>query len=282
MIPAMSAPPPTEPRSCPACGGEDVVPTSRFLPLRYRVCASCGFLTPASPPAEDPSFFTAYGGSGPYTSAEAQRRYEAAARIRVVDRFTSPGRLLEVGSAGGFFLDEARRAGFDVLGVEPSNEMAEYARASFDVPVRTAAIEEAGLPTDSFEVACAWHVLEHLPEPLAGLEAVGRALVPGGRFFAEVPNVASRRARREGARWLHLDPAHHLGAFTPDSARALFVRAGFAIIHAETVPRSAYLRTLGRRVAAGAHLLAATHTWPSRSHHSKHELLRLVARSRRS
>src|SRR5688572_5945371 len=65
-------------------------------------------------------------GSASYADAEAELRREAREVLAMLP--SPPGTLLDVGCAGGVFLDEARAAGFDVLGVEPNATMANSAR----------------------------------------------------------------------------------------------------------------------------------------------------------
>jgi 2-polyprenyl-3-methyl-5-hydroxy-6-metoxy-1,4-benzoquinol methylase len=135
----------------------------------------------------------------------------------VAKRFVARGRLLEIGCASGFFLDAAHRAGFQVTGVEPSEEQAELARARVAADVRAGFLEDIGFETGSFDVSCAWHVLEHIPEPVEGLRLLRAALRPGGTLALEVPNAGSRQALRLGALWPHWDPAHHVNHFTCDA-----------------------------------------------------------------
>ena len=58
------------------------------------------------------AYFAAYAG-GDYLAEEAQRRRESRRRLDLLARTTPPpARLLEVGAAAGFLLDEARRRGY--------------------------------------------------------------------------------------------------------------------------------------------------------------------------
>ncbi len=68
-----------------------------------------------------------------------------------------------------------------------------------------------------FDVVTMWHVLEHLPEPVAALERAAELLAPGGRLIVSVPNNDSWQARLGGDDWLHLDIPRHIYHFTPRS-----------------------------------------------------------------
>src|SRR5439155_426394 len=85
--------------------------------------------------------------------------------VRVLPRrrlraFGARGRLLDVGAATGAFLREARAAGLDAVGIEPSEAAARVARAAW-LDVRATTIEAAELPAGRFDVVTAFDVLEH-------------------------------------------------------------------------------------------------------------------------
>jgi 2-polyprenyl-3-methyl-5-hydroxy-6-metoxy-1,4-benzoquinol methylase len=228
------------------------------------------------------SYYQVYGGlDAGYDADPDRRRYEAHRRLRLVQRFVRTGRLVEIGSAVGYFLDAAKRAGFQVTGIEPAEELARTARERFGVDARAGFIEDSDLQAGSFDVACAWHVLEHIPEPLPVLLDLHRVVGPSGLLALEVPNAASRQAERLGAAWPHWDPAHHVGHYTPAALRALVERAGFKVVLIDTLSGTAYypLRQALRpgAVAGYAREAAQLRAVPRRRHESAHELLRIVA-----
>jgi 2-polyprenyl-3-methyl-5-hydroxy-6-metoxy-1,4-benzoquinol methylase len=227
-------------------------------------------------------YFAEYPGGEAYDVDDAQRRYEAALRVRLVRRFLGGGSLFEVGAAAGHFLALAREAGFQVSGIEPAPSVAASARTRQRVDVRTGFLEDAELSPGSFDAVCMWHVLEHLPEPRAALGRAREALRPGGFLFLEVPNVESYWARRSGRDWFHLDPAHHLAHYAPRSLGRLLKLTDLEPVLTETFPALGYLRP-GRALrpgalAAQARELALLRTLPRHPHPDSHELLRAVAR----
>src|SRR5450755_3446846 len=86
-------------------------------------------------------------------------------RLRMVKSLRPAGRLLEIGCSAGHFLNMARQKGYDVLGVEPDERTAAFAREHYTLDVRTATIDAARLPEGHFDVVCLFDVLEHLSTP---------------------------------------------------------------------------------------------------------------------
>jgi 2-polyprenyl-3-methyl-5-hydroxy-6-metoxy-1,4-benzoquinol methylase len=275
---------------CWACGASGLRPAELpEIPPSLR-CGTCGMVRAAVTDPEavralyGTSYYEVYGGvDASYDADPEARRYESQRRLRLVQRFVRSGRLLEVGSAMGYFLAEAERAGFEVTGIEPAEDLVRRASERFGVDVRAGFVEDADLVAASFDVVCAWHVIEHIPHPLGVLQQLRRSLRASGVIAVEVPNVASHEAGHLGAGWPHLDPAHHVGHYTPAALSALVERAGFTVLHVDTLSGVAYYpprRALRPKALVGsAGLAVRLRALPWRAHQSRHELLRLVARA---
>ncbi len=120
------------------------------------------------------------------------------------------GRVLDVGSGYGFFLEALERAGYEPYGLELSPHAAKRARE------RTAAIIATGSAEDPFPFADAHFaavtlldVIEHLRDYPATLRSCHRVLAPGGKLVVITLNSGSLARPLLGRRWSwHLDPTH--------------------------------------------------------------------------
>lgn len=271
---------------CKGCGGA-TVPCAALAPWPFVSCTACGLVFRARVGADavhavyaDGAYEEGHGRHYAFDEEEAARRRDARVRLRWLARHARSGRLLDVGAAGGAFLVEAMRAGFDAWGVEPTPAFAERARERLGLDVRTGTLEDLALEPAGLDVVTLWHVLEHMPEPLDALGRVHAALRPGGTLAIEVPNFGSAVARHMGAGWMSLQPDVHVNQFSARSVRALVERAGFVPAEVSTVPITPYL-TLPRRL--DPHHLAArakATLWlrsPRGVHPHGHELLRVAA-----
>jgi 2-polyprenyl-3-methyl-5-hydroxy-6-metoxy-1,4-benzoquinol methylase len=137
----------------------------------YRIvrCNACG-LVRSDPVLSDKDLAVLYRESQflyPQESGYAARTY-ASLVTRYFAMLPHPEqiRLLEVGCGNGTFLEEMQRCHLHtVVGVEPGVQAVERASGV----VKTAIINEAfhhGLfPPETFDVVCAFHVVDHLREP---------------------------------------------------------------------------------------------------------------------
>lgn len=171
-----------------------------------------------------------WGGS--YESNETHLRGEA--RRAIADLPCKSGTLLEIGCAGGFFLDEARLAGFDVLGVELNPEMVEHARETLGLTVHCGMFERVGLNNGSFDVIVVQDVMEHVREPRKFTEHAAALLKAGGHLFVRGPledltkervYLAARKLTGRGAAIVNEAP-FHLQGFNAESFRKVIASAG--------------------------------------------------------
>lgn len=99
--------------------------------------------------------------------------------------------LLEIGSSWGYFLHQARTAGFDVAGVEIGDTRREFGRTKLGLEI-VAGFDR--LPAGRrYDVIYTSHVLEHFTDLTTVFDDVSARLAEGGRLFAEVPNVDPER-----------------------------------------------------------------------------------------
>jgi SAM-dependent methyltransferase len=222
--------------SCPACAG----PTQHRALYRKNGCeilrcAQCG-LGRAQQTGFDPSaYYTEDYFSGgrtdgyaDYCSAEAILRREFSHKVAFIRKFRAGGRLLDLGCAYGFFLEEAKRF-YEVAGIEIAEEAAAACRAR-GLNVLTGLADEANLAQlGMVDVIMLLDVIEHLPDPAATLALCRRHLNPDGIIVITTGDFASLYARLAGAHWRLMTPPQHLWFFTPDSLRRLAGALGFRL-----------------------------------------------------
>ena len=274
--------------ACWACGAP-ARSSAEYAAAGLLRCPRCGLLFDPRRGAEqlrelyDESYFEDYGDNASYWEEETYRRRESAVRVKWLRRHGASGRLLEIGAAAGYFVEAARDAGFDAVGLEPAEAMARRGRERAGLDIHAGFLEDADFPPESFDVIAAWHVLEHIAEPLDALRGVRGALRPGGLLFLEVPNVQGYNARAEKLDWKPLELQHHVAHYGPESLRRLLERAGFEAVRTSTYEFSAYQSL---RQHLHPHMVLFHHVLTSLRkraptflpHPSRHDLLRAVAR----
>ena len=143
--------------------------------------------------------------------------------------FPSPNlRVLDIGTAGGGFLEAAQTMGFDAHGLEPSTNLAEQGRKR-GLKIHCGTIEKNEFDAGSFDLVTLWDVIEHLPRPKDALVECRRLLKPGGLIMVNFPDIGTFQARLAGKNfwWLLSVHLHH---FSKKNMASLVEQNGFNVI----------------------------------------------------
>ncbi|HQX48570.1 MAG TPA: methyltransferase domain-containing protein [Planctomycetaceae bacterium] len=138
-------------------------------------------------------------------------------------------RALELGCATGQYLLRLQNAGWNASGIEPGQRPAAMAKdAGLDVHCGT--LETCELLPESFDLAAAWMVIEHVPDPRNTLRTLHQFLKPGGTLLFSIPNVGCWEPKVFGRYWYVWELPRHLHHFTTKSIRTLLEQCKFTDI----------------------------------------------------
>ena len=156
-----------------------------------------------------------------------ERHWWFVGRRRIVlgtlERYLPPGKHLDVldaGCGGGATLESLDRYG-NATGLELEEEAVDYARGR-GRNVTQGSIVTLPFEDESFDLTLALDVIEHVPDDLAALRELYRALRPGGSLLVTVPALRLL--------WSAHDEANgHYRRYTVDGLRRQVESAGFEV-----------------------------------------------------
>jgi 2-polyprenyl-3-methyl-5-hydroxy-6-metoxy-1,4-benzoquinol methylase len=241
---------------CLFCGVHDEHLRFRDGPFRVVDCRRCGlvYVNPRLPAERLREMYQEeywrsdrareFGYSGYLADAELYlRTYRLRSRL-LARHCPTPGRVLDIGCAAGFFLAVMAEQGWDTTGLEISAPMVDYAQQELGLPdIRRGDLLDVELPQQAWDLVTLWDVIEHLEDPPAHLRAAVAAMAPDGLLVLETQNVASFFARLLGRKWQHFKHEEHLYHFDPDTLARLLDEVGLQLVASTSRYAGKYVST---------------------------------------
>ncbi|HBG06017.1 MAG: hypothetical protein A2075_15640 [Geobacteraceae bacterium GWC2_58_44] len=188
------------------------------------ICAGCGFLQSTCADVlgyyermEDPE----------YESGRLARGKQFDDILEELSRWSTGGRLLDVGAGTGILVELALNRGFRAQGIEPSEWMARQA-GDKGLPVLAGVLPDERV-AGPFAAVTLLDVIEHVSDPAGILRSIHDLLEPDGYLLLTTPDVDSFAARVMGKRWWHFRIAH-ISYFAPRTIELLLQRSGFEVV----------------------------------------------------
>jgi 2-polyprenyl-3-methyl-5-hydroxy-6-metoxy-1,4-benzoquinol methylase len=253
---------------------------SQRPPLAISGCTRCGTLL-RNPREDATSLHDVYaqeevGEAALAALLEPQRGTCRAQAARLGDALGRIGRVLEVGSYAGGFLEAAAAAGWDAHGMDVNAHAVRFA-CGRGLRVRLGGIADADAD-ERYDAIVFWNVFEQIDDPARALAAARQRLstggivavrVPSGRFYRRLLRVRPplRAAAWAVLAWNNLLAFPYRHGFTPAALDALFRRYGLRVtgVHGDALVRISDAHTRAWARAEEAALKTLLRTLPARS-----------------
>ncbi|MFY0643902.1 MAG: class I SAM-dependent methyltransferase [Bacteroidia bacterium] len=164
------------------------------------------------------------------------RKWMLNRKLRLIQKHTKEGRILDVGSASGYFMNHMKSAGYGVDGIEISPKARELCKSKFDIN----AYEPKSLinkELDSkYDIISLWHVFEHVYTYNEYFEAFEHFLKDDGRLLIAMPNHKCLDSEYYGKYWCAYDVPRHLWHFEPKTFETFVRKRGFRLEAIKRMP----------------------------------------------
>ncbi|WCL51366.1 class I SAM-dependent methyltransferase [Leptospira sp. GIMC2001] len=198
----------------------DFLPSSEF-PEWIEVCRLTGvhrFIKAKTRDYEDRYFLEEYKNQYNKTYYEDEANLRKLANSRLDSLIQVMGwrsddlknkSLLEIGSATGFFLDEARKRGFQVEGIEISNEGYRYSTDVLKLSVFKGGLLDFNSSEKKWDVVASFFTLEHIPEIMEIWIKISSLLRKGGGLILALPSFYGPTFQTNPKQWFETHPSDH-------------------------------------------------------------------------
>lgn len=222
-------------RQCPVC---DAAQAHRVVWRKWGypilACNSCGLGCTDAENFNPQNYYTAdyftgghRDGYGDYTGSNDVLKSEFRRVLNSLQGLgLSGGRILEIGSAYGYFLEVAKDAGFEATGLEICSDAVAACRDR-DLDAHAGVVTpEFLLARGPFDAVVMLDVIEHLPQPAETMALLSDSLKPDGLFCATTGNWSSLLSTVTRSRWRLMTPPQHLYFYTRPTLACLAANHG--------------------------------------------------------
>lgn len=210
---------------CLVCQSEELRILKGYEKDHLCQCQDCGFVFSKAIPT-DQELVAHYKGYGrnDYLSPITIKRYEEL--LDRLESYRKTNRILDWGCGIGYFLEVAKRKGWEVYGTEYTDEAVQICREK-GISMYQGTLDKVDLPVGYFDVITSFEVIEHINNPLAEVERMDRLLRPGGIMYYTTPNFNSLLRYYLKEEYNVIAYPEHLSYYTPKTLTWLFQKFGY-------------------------------------------------------
>lgn len=190
------------------------------FPNEYEICENTGLLfykKGTSREYKDSYFMEEYKNQYKKTYYEDEQNLRSLAkkRLTILEKFSKNQKLnlLEIGSAAGFFLDEAKKIGYKVKGIEISPKEAKYSSEKLGLEIYSDSFLNYS-DQNKFSCIAAFFVLEHFLNQYEVLEKIFSLLTEKGFILITIPST-NGPSFKDKKSWFESHPIDHFFDYSP-------------------------------------------------------------------
>lgn len=160
-----------------------------------RKCDGCGLIYVSPRPSVD-GIHDLYGHDEARVTAQSHitsafpKRLYARHHLDLVQHYQNSGRLLEIGAGAGYFLDEARKRGFECHGLEFNPIQRGFITDHLLIDCEQTSLGESSYLNQKFDLVYHCDVISHFYNPIDELGLMNQVLNIGGYMAFETGNIA--------------------------------------------------------------------------------------------
>ena len=228
----------SEERKCPVCNSDKRVFILDKSASTYYKCEDCTmvYLNPIMNKNTTIEYYTNLNtGQGDIVSGESQFYTEiySLGLDSIEKNSNKKGKILDIVCSTGFFIDLAKKRGWETTGIELGSEEASIAEKKGHRIIKEV-IEELEI-SEKYDAIVMWDVLEHIPNGIEQLELISRHLNKGGILFFQVPNSDSLAAKILRYSCRMFDGIEHTNLYNPKSLEKLINNSNFSVLNISSV-----------------------------------------------
>lgn len=192
-------------------------------------CNNCGLIF-INPRLKSDFIIQGYskGSDENFVSQAKGRELTFEKSLKLIEKYSKKGKILDIGTAGGSFLHVAKKRGWEVYGIEPNKWLCEWSKKNYGLDIKPGTLSDYKFEDNYFDVVTLWDVLEHVPDPKALLSEINNILKKDGLLIVNYPDIGSLVSKIMGRKWVFLLSVH-LFYFNQETIKKMLGSTNFKI-----------------------------------------------------
>lgn len=177
-----------------------------------------------------------------YLEDELNLRNLAKYRLSLVEKYCGwkeetwkQKKILEIGCAYGFFLDEAKKKGANTIGIEISKEASEYGKNILGLNIQVGNFLDNSILKEGiqYDAIFSFFTIEHIPSIESLWIKIVNLLTVNGIIMLALPSYYGPTFQTNPRKWFETHPRDHFYDYSPNSLKKLFNYLGLKTIYTE-------------------------------------------------
>ena len=211
--------------SCLICDSIITIDLKKYDENFLVKCKECSFVFSKKIPSEKEleNHYEGYSRND-YLSPITIKRYNEI--LDEFEQFRKTNNILDVGCGIGYFLEEAKKRGWNVYGTEYTEEAIKICDNK-GINMQKGVLTPSNYNLESFDIITSFEVIEHINNPTEELNNFYKLLRKGGITYVTTPNFNSILRYGLKSKYNVICYPEHLSYYTPKTLKKVFKQSGF-------------------------------------------------------
>jgi 2-polyprenyl-3-methyl-5-hydroxy-6-metoxy-1,4-benzoquinol methylase len=212
---------------CLVCNSSSLNPLHDYQKHYLTKCSKCGFVFCSKIPTQEElnNYYKVYAYNGELNiSPLTIKSYHIL--LDEFEKYRKTNKLIDVGCGAGYFLEEAKKRGWEVYGTEYSDKAVEVCLKK-GINIKKGKLNASEFDGAEFDVITSFEVLEHINNPNEEIQEFKKLLRKGGLFYCTTPNFNSLMRYYLKSKYNAIKYPEHLSYYTKNTLKLLLTNNGF-------------------------------------------------------
>jgi 2-polyprenyl-3-methyl-5-hydroxy-6-metoxy-1,4-benzoquinol methylase len=214
-------------KECLLCGSTNINHLDGYQSHYLSKCSNCKFVfcykIPTEQELNDYYKFYNYSDNSKVSPITIKSYHKL---LDEFEKYRKTNKIIDVGCGAGYFLEEAKKRGWEVYGTEYSEKAVEVC-LNKGINIKKGKLDDKLFEGMEFDIVTSFEVIEHINNPNEEVAFFNKLLRKGGLFYCTTPNFNCVLRYYFKSNYSIITYPEHLAYFTKSTLKKLIKQQGF-------------------------------------------------------